>query len=1373
MLKSRRIPLFILFIFGLLLPSLNSTPVESSRSTSPTQDVSAIVLSESFESGTLPANWQVTGTPGWRFDNPAVRPNETGGTGKIAIVDSDHEGQVAMDTVLRTPSLNLSTASAVKISFKTNFSTEGISTGDVDVSINNGATWTNLWRQNVNSFTGTVTLNVPQAVGQSNVLFRFHYYNANYAWYWQVDDVKVESTVAPSAPATLSAVVAGPNVNLTWADTSTDEANFIIERSPNGSTGWVEAGRVGANVTTFTNLNVTCGTSAFYRVKATNAALQSGYSNTANITMPACPPAVTGISENFNASQTLPTGWTMPGFPWVFNRPNTTGGTGNAAFADVAGGEDFRELRTPVFSMSGTSAVLLTFRTDIYIYAGQSLAQDANVDISTNGGATWTNVWDKTSAYKGAVAIDLSPWAANQPNVMVRFQSNLPFTGSYWQLDDVVIGAMPVPVTPTNLSVTLNGGNDALLAWNGSTGAKYKVERSSNGGSSWSQIADLTDGATTYVDTSVVSFTAYQYRVRAYNAAGQSAFSTVASATTGDRTIRYVDVTISLHAGAVLTTAADRAKYENNIRYFADGVFEQSNGAHRLRKVTIYRNGTHFDSAHIQWIPACHPNATLSGYIQPGTGARMEFCDAFSGVDFLADTSGQQDGGGTLAHEWGHFFYGMPDEYAGSGTETSHPGTPRLSDVETSTSIMRNQWGAFENNLAFLNHTTAVTGFSLRTAAGRTYGAPAWEVLARPKSQDPQTDEAQGRPYWPELAAVAPAPGVAPRIDLPNPAARASLNIVWEPGFPSATEDSIAPDGQGFTVAHEIVIDRSTLMADSGYLDQGKVAVAEHIYQLPLGDSVGIIAFDGTATIVQPLTTIVDDATRDTLVAAVNGITPGGAEAAAGVALELALAELTASMGADAIPVVYHITQGSGSTGVNAITVVPDYESAEVPLYVFGFNPEEGDASNLRQLAELTTGEYSVVRTAGELENALTEAQYASSPYQDVVIDFGGSYIDANEKYSVPMAFDSTLVEMDFDITYFAEPSAATVTLIDPLGATYEVDPTTDCEFYGDGDEVYTSCYLSADAPDGIWTIQVEATEELYLQYYVTGVAPEGDTTYGAVVSARENDVTIYPEPIVVYAMVSRGFPIGGLDVVGQVEEENGNVYGIDFYDDGIAPDNIADDGIYSAYVDYTESGEHYISVEFYNYEGNAFYSNLSFGDTADVPLEAIDEVFEREAYYQVTVMDWQADDHTDWSDDPNQAPTLLTVDNVQVHGRIDAAYDADVFQVTVPADYAEETLGVRLNSLGLGMDPYVFVYAADYSWQFEYTLVYVATSEDTVYFAVDAAPGETFFIEVYHYEDEATTGTYDISAGPQLWSDPLVPERPTYTLRLPVIQKQ
>jgi YD repeat-containing protein len=95
-----------------------------------------------------------------------------------------------------------------------------------------------------------------------------------------------------NAPTSLNATaVSQTQINLSWQDNSSDESDFHIERSPNGSTGWAEIATVGVNVTNYNNnTGLSCNTPYYYRVRAHRHgdAQYSGYSNTANTTTQLC-----------------------------------------------------------------------------------------------------------------------------------------------------------------------------------------------------------------------------------------------------------------------------------------------------------------------------------------------------------------------------------------------------------------------------------------------------------------------------------------------------------------------------------------------------------------------------------------------------------------------------------------------------------------------------------------------------------------------------------------------------------------------------------------------------------------------------------------------------------------------------------------------------------------------------------------------------------------------------------------------------------------------------------------------------------------------------------------------------------------------------
>ena len=174
---------------------------------------------EGFDAG-LPADWTVvdhaTNGAAWRFDDPGGHGNLTGGAGTFAVVDSDYEGTVDMDTELRTPALDFTGYDFVLCRFKTDFNAySGTEVAAVDLSLHGAAgPWSNLWSTSADlRGPRTIELDLAGAAGASNAMLRFHYYNANYEWWWQVDDVCFLGAQDPDAgllairpPADLEAV---------------------------------------------------------------------------------------------------------------------------------------------------------------------------------------------------------------------------------------------------------------------------------------------------------------------------------------------------------------------------------------------------------------------------------------------------------------------------------------------------------------------------------------------------------------------------------------------------------------------------------------------------------------------------------------------------------------------------------------------------------------------------------------------------------------------------------------------------------------------------------------------------------------------------------------------------------------------------------------------------------------------------------------------------------------------------------------------------------------------------------------------------------------------------------------------------------------
>ena len=92
--------------------------------------------------------------------------------------------------------------------------------------------------------------------------------------------------LVPNAPGGLSAsAVSGSQIHLSWADNATDETNFQIERCSGANcTNFALVATVGVNTTGYNDTGLAISTSYSYRVRATNAAGGSDYTNTASAT---------------------------------------------------------------------------------------------------------------------------------------------------------------------------------------------------------------------------------------------------------------------------------------------------------------------------------------------------------------------------------------------------------------------------------------------------------------------------------------------------------------------------------------------------------------------------------------------------------------------------------------------------------------------------------------------------------------------------------------------------------------------------------------------------------------------------------------------------------------------------------------------------------------------------------------------------------------------------------------------------------------------------------------------------------------------------------------------------------------------------------
>ncbi|WP_239133936.1 carboxypeptidase regulatory-like domain-containing protein [Rugosimonospora africana] len=184
-----------------------SVPVDTTACDAPGYQANYTGPTQTFDGGSAPTGWSVDNaagtTTGWAFDDPADE-NYTGGSGNFAIVDNTVGGGQTRDSTLTAPVADLSADADPTVSFDTDYVGSSDQIGDVDISVDGGANWTNVWHHTTDYVSGPTHLDVPipQAARKPAVLTRFHFVS-NFGYWWELDNVFIGNRSCDPIPGGL------------------------------------------------------------------------------------------------------------------------------------------------------------------------------------------------------------------------------------------------------------------------------------------------------------------------------------------------------------------------------------------------------------------------------------------------------------------------------------------------------------------------------------------------------------------------------------------------------------------------------------------------------------------------------------------------------------------------------------------------------------------------------------------------------------------------------------------------------------------------------------------------------------------------------------------------------------------------------------------------------------------------------------------------------------------------------------------------------------------------------------------------------------------------------------------------------------------
>lgn len=386
----------------------------------------------------------------------------------------------------------------------------------------------------------------------------------------------------PAAPTDLKATaIDRTRIRVTWTDNANNEEEFQVERRriTEPSTNFVLIAQLGENVTTYDDSGLTPNTTYEYRVRANNVAGPSNYSNTAQATTLPDPPtlAPTDLTARPVSPSQIDLAWKYAG----------NDATGFKIERSDDNGVSFRVVRQStdpaILTYSDTNLQpdkLYIYRVRAYNISGDGPAS-AQVSARTlkapptgapvltltlTAPATvrldWTDPVSGEDGFKvqrsrdnfaadsttiaevGAGVVSYTD-SGLQPNT-TYFYRILPFSRNSGGDSDGsasnIASIATIPLAPSGLTATGTRDTEITLTFqdNNPVGSdnpvNFTVERSRDNFAADVSTAGTATGApgsmVTFVDTGLTANTTYWYRVRAFNASGESANSNVASATT-------------------------------------------------------------------------------------------------------------------------------------------------------------------------------------------------------------------------------------------------------------------------------------------------------------------------------------------------------------------------------------------------------------------------------------------------------------------------------------------------------------------------------------------------------------------------------------------------------------------------------------------------------------------------------------------------------------------------------------------------------------------------------------------------------------------------------------------------------------------------
>ena len=549
---------------------------------------------------------------------------------------------------------------------------------------------------------------------------------------------------------------------------------------------------------------------------------------------------------------------------------------------------------------------------------------------------------------------------------------------------------------------------------------------------------------------------------------------------------------------------------QNRLQQASELLFDATDGQHQFGTIRICNNSRGGRNADI-WFQNDGDRSFVSGGCVPGLGTNGCHITLFE-KNALADVGANADGRHVIVHEFGHYGYGIFDEYVTpTGTEAVCLAAPFTS----AGSLMENFWlRPISEFCVASNHDPDGD-----TRQDALRGESSWETMKH---------------FFPNLTVPTGLPAAGPLTG--------AATIGWQ---------VLQPETRMV-----LVIDRSGSMAfPIDKINNAKAGAKIFTDLASTGDKLGIVSFSDTVTVDFPLTTITAG-TKAAAKTAIDRINAVGATNIGG-GLRAALNQIIAAGPQGCQQVIVLLTDGIHNSGEHPNSVLTDLKAQGVIVHTVALGGD-ADPALLNAIAAQTSGHFFSAASGADLL-AIFSTLFTESTENGGLITGALQPILAGQTRDTSVTIDAHTPEAKFLITW---PGIADVqlTLVAPDGKL--ITPATPAIQFSSGSNYQLYAMTSVQAGQWIMRITGLGGGPVDVTAQALGVSPEISFT-----AMSNKSSVVFPEPILVNAIPTALANVVGATVSGTVKRPDGSVVPITLLDDGLPAhgDLQASDGAYSA----------------------------------------------------------------------------------------------------------------------------------------------------------------------------------------------------------------